>query len=575
MRRRFALAQINPTVGDLAGNAELILDRARQACQEGAHLMVTPELALTGYLPEDLLLEPQFLQDTHRQLKVLAQALPRELPVMVGTPLGKPGALFNAAVVLWRGHPRAIYRKVHLPNYGVFDEKRYFSPGRDSCLLDLGGVGVGVTICEDIWVDQGPAKEVAGKGAQVILNLSSSPYHAGKWREREALLKKRARESRAYVLYCNLVGGQDELVFDGGSFAVTPEGRLLARGNRFEETLLLVEMDLSQRPLAAANLKLPWENTPPSPAPLPSGEGFPQAKPQNINPRRAPPDTEEDIYQALLTGTRDYVKKNNFKSVVIGLSGGVDSALVACIAADALGCASVTSLSLPTRYNSAGTRQDAREVARRLNIPLIERPIQRAYQSLLQLMKPLFAGRATDVTEENMQSRLRGLVLMSFSNKTGALVLTTGNKSETSVGYTTLYGDTAGGFAPIKDVPKHLVYALARWRNRAKDQPFPESLLRRAPSAELRPHQRDQDTLPSYDQLDRLIHHYVENSASAPQLQRLGIPLATVKKVVRLVDLAEYKRRQSPPGVKITPRAFGRDRRMPITNHYQLFPGPR
>jgi len=550
---RLALAQINSTVGDLPGNRAKILDFAARAAAAKPDLVLFPEMALTGYPPEDLLLKPRFINDAAAALKDLARALPKNLPALVGSVDKNAAGLHNAAFLLHGGKARAVYHKQHLPNYGVFDEKRYFVPGRSPLLLRLGDALAGVTVCEDIWVDKGPAWTAAKAGASLILNISSSPYHARKLDERRRLLADRARECKAAFVYCNLVGGQDELVFDGASFAVDARGRVLALAPPFEEALLTVDIPLPKR-LGRAAVSLPLaQNRRPAPgaqAPL-LGEW-------------------EEIYTALVVGTRDYVRKNGFKKTVIGLSGGIDSSLVACIAADALGVENVVGVTLPSRFNASETRADAQRLAENLRMDFRTIPIEPVVEKFLETLAPSFAGRPRDLTEENLQSRVRGTLLMALSNKFGWLVLTTGNKSETSVGYSTLYGDTAGGFAVIKDVPKTWVYELCRWRNtKAGRDVIPQSVFDRPPTAELRANQKDQDSLPPYDVLDKAIELYVEKEKSLKEIVKAGVPRETAERVLRLIDVSEYKRRQGPPGVKITPRAFGRDRRVPITNRYR------
>jgi NAD+ synthase (glutamine-hydrolysing) len=550
---RLALCQMNATVGDIAGNAQRIragIDAARAA---GAELVLLPELALTGYPPEDLLLREHFLRDAQRALAELARDA-RDIVAVVGFPelSSHDGAVYNAAAVLADGAVREIYRKNHLPNYGVFDEQRYFHAGRGGAVIEVGGERVGLTICEDLWRPGPPASEEAAAGARLILNISASPYHAGKGAEREQLFAARAREHDAYIAFCALVGGQDELVFDGRSFVLDPTGQPIARAAQFAEDLLICDLD----PAA--------DRTPP-PAPL---------APQ-----------EAEVYAALELGLRDYVEKNGFGHVVLGLSGGIDSALVACIAADALGPARVSVAIMPSRYSSAATQSDARALAAALGVRAHELPIEAAVDAYAATLHEQLAGRAPDLTEENLQARIRGNLLMALSNKFGWLVLTTGNKSEMSVGYTTLYGDLAGGLAVIKDVPKTLVYRLCAWRNSPAGAdsrgrpggvtgepaaaPIPASIITRAPSAELREDQRDEDSLPPYELLDRILHGYIELAHGREQLIAEGLPATDVDRVIGLVDLAEYKRRQAPPGIKVTTRAFGRDRRMPITNRYR------
>ena len=562
---------MNATVGDIAGNASRILVGIGAAREAGAELVLFPELALTGYPPEDLLLREHFLSDTGAALEEIAVqtrgivavvGFPERIPGAVRSPPpGSPGpvvtVLHNAAAVLRDGGLAGVYRKVHLPNYGVFDEQRYFKPGEPAGLtIDAGGHGVGLTVCEDLWVAGAPAREESLVGASLIVNISASPYHAGKGIERERLFAQRARETGAHIAFCALVGGQDELVFDGHSFVLDPTGETIARAVQFEEELLVCEIP----PASDAG----------------SGESLPSAT-RAAAPVRAPiASIEEEVYSALELGLRDYVGKNGFEQVVLGLSGGIDSALVACLAADALGAGRVNVAVMPSRYSSAATQRDARALAGALGLRVHELEIETAMGAYAETLSADFEGLQPDLTEENLQARIRGNLLMALSNKFGWIVLTTGNKSEMSVGYSTLYGDLAGGFAVIKDVPKTLVFRLARWRNtvmasarRPVAAPIPASIVERPPSAELREGQLDEDSLPPYDVLDRILHGYIELDHSREQLIAEGLPAKDVERATRLVDLAEYKRRQAPPGIKITERAFGRDRRVPITNRYR------
>jgi NAD+ synthase (glutamine-hydrolysing) len=584
---RLALCQMNAVVGDIAGNAARIRAGRDAARQQGAELVLFGELALTGYPPEDLLLREHFLTDTAAALRELAADTHGTI-AMVGFP-ERAKDVYNSAAVLADGAVRAIYRKVHLPNYGVFDEERYFQAGAGGAVLDIGDERVGLTVCEDIWEPGPTANNEALAGAALILNISASPYHAGKGLERERMFAQRARDNLACVAFCGLVGGQDELVFDGHSFVIDHTGATIARAAQFREDLLVCDVDLEAA--AAARLREAGhrgalrsgvasatgssvEVLPGLPVSAGAGDGEthapggPLAKP--IEP------IEAEIYEALTLGLHDYVEKNGFERVVLGLSGGIDSALVACVAADALGAERVSTAIMPSRYSSSGTQQDARELAAALGVRAHELPIEPVVTAYEQTLAPQFDGLPDDLTEENLQARVRGNLLMALSNKFGWLVLTTGNKSEMSVGYTTLYGDLAGGFAVIKDVPKTLVYRLCEWRNSpdaAGDDrvpaPIPASIIERAPSAELRSEQRDEDSLPPYELLDRILHGYVELHLSAEQLIAQGLAASEVQHAIGLVDLAEYKRRQAPPGIKITERAFGRDRRMPITNRYR------
>jgi NAD+ synthase (glutamine-hydrolysing) len=592
---RLALCQMNPTVGDIAGNADRIREGLDDAREDGADLVLFGELAITGYPPEDLLLREHFLTDARGALEELA-AETQGVVAIVGFP-ERAEHVYNAAAVLADGAVQAIYRKVHLPNYGVFDERRYFQPGGSGATIEVGGQLVGLTVCEDIWLPGPPATQEATDGARLIVNISASPYHAGKGAERERMFADRAREDGAPIAFCGLVGGQDELLFDGHSFVVGANGETLARAAQFEEDLLLCDLDLHDaHPSQGAE---PRQGTGGSHAaaqvakpPLVVLAGrSPTSKLDALPPRLSEPiaPEEAEIYAALMLGLRDYVVKNGFSHVVLGLSGGIDSALVACLAADALGAERVSAAIMPSPYSSAATQNDARALAAELSIRTHELQIEPVMEAYTEALAAELAGREADLTEENLQARIRGNLLMALSNKFGWLVLTTGNKSEMSVGYTTLYGDLAGGLAVIKDVPKTLVYRLCEWRNspeaatarstRADREqtpppplaraPIPRSILERAPSAELRHDQRDEDSLPPYELLDRILYGYIELNRGREQLIAEGLPEQEVDRTIRLVDLAEYKRRQAPPGIKVTTRAFGRDRRMPITNRYR------
>ena len=583
---RLALCQMNATVGDIAGNAERIRAGREAAREVGADLVLFPELALTGYPPEDLLLREHFLADAASALRELA-ADTREVVAVVGFP-ERAEDVFNAAAVLAEGAVHAIYRKVYLPNYGVFDEQRYFQAGPAGAVIDLGGQRVGLTVCEDIWEPGPPASEEALAGAALIVNISASPYHVGKGCERERMFAQRARDSLACVAFCGLVGGQDELVFDGHSCVVDHTGETIARAAQFREELLLSDVDLDAAAAArlrqaahrsaARSARGPRTQPPvevlPALAVSPASARRPEAPAQSLYEPIVP--VEAEVYAALTLGLHDYVFKNRFGHVVLGLSGGVDSALVACLAVDALGHERVSVAIMPSRYSSSSTQDDARALAAALGVRTHELAIESAVGSYAEILRVEFSERPPDLTEENLQARIRGNLLMALSNKFGWLVLTTGNKSEMSVGYTTLYGDLAGGFAVIKDVPKTLVYRLCNWRNSPAGAdaggvpaPIPQSILERAPSAELRHDQRDEDSLPPYELLDRILHGYVELHHGREQLIAQGLPEVEVERTIRLVDLAEYKRRQAPPGIKVTERAFGRDRRMPITNRYR------
>jgi NAD+ synthase (glutamine-hydrolysing) len=565
---RIALAQLNPTVGDIAANEAKALEALDRARDAGAQLVLFPELYITGYPPEDLLLKEHFLRDARAAVQRLAEAS-RDVVVIVGFP-ERDVDVFNAAAVLARGEVAAIYRKVYLPNYGVFDEQRYFQSGTGGGIVELDGIRLGVTICEDIWEPGPPLSDEALAGATVIANISASPYHAGKGLERERMIEQRARDSLAAVAFCALVGGQDELVFDGHSIVVDHDGEVLARAAQFEEEVLVAEVD-PRGPDAArlrdARLRPAARRAQPKVDTLARLE-LPEETGPAPEPRVAPLlGREAEVYAALVLGLRDYVEKNGFRHAVLGLSGGIDSALVACVAVDALGSERVSVAIMPSPYSSEETQGDARKLADNLGVAPVELGIASAMEAYEGTLSPVFDGREPDITEENLQARIRGNLLMALSNKFGWLVLTTGNKSEMSVGYSTLYGDTAGGFAVIKDCPKTLVYALARHRNEGGG-PIPEGILERAPSAELRPDQRDEDSLPPYERLDPILEQYIELDAGREQLIAQGYDADEVDRIIRLVDLAEYKRRQAPPGIKISTRAFGRDRRMPITNRY-------
>jgi NAD+ synthase (glutamine-hydrolysing) len=569
---RLALAQINSRVGDLEGNAAKIRRDIERARDGGAELVLFPELAITGYPPEDLLLKEHFLRATEEALEEVARAA-EGIVAIVGFP-ERGQDVFNAIAVVAEGRVHAVYRKVRLWNYGVADEERYFQAGEGGAVLDLGDARLGLTVCEDIWVPGPPASDEALAGAALIVNPSASPYHRGKGLERERMVIQRARDNLAVVAFCNMVGGQDELVFDGHSVVVDHEGEVVARAPQFAEALTFATVDLQAAMTARlrdTRLRPPVHVMAPEVREVPGLPRLSRGAPGTIGGDVAPLlEPEAEIYAALVLGTRDYVEKNGFRHVVIGLSGGIDSTLTALIAVDALGADRVTCVSMPSHYSSEGTKSDARALAERLGVEFLELPIAPAMGVYDELLAERFAGRQPDITEENLQARIRGNLLMALSNKFGWLVLTTGNKSEVSVGYSTLYGDTAGGFAVIKDVPKTLVYRLVDFRNARDDaHPVPRSIIDRPPSAELRPDQRDADSLPDYDTLDRILQAYIEEDADREQLVRAGLPEAAVERVIALVDSAEYKRRQAPPGIKITPRAFGRDRRMPITNAYR------
>jgi len=566
-----ALAQVDPRVGDLEGNARLVREQIARAREAGAELVLFPELVLTGYPPEDLLLKEHFLAAAQAALEDVA-AEAHGIVAMVGYP-ERADDVYNALAVLEGGELRFSYRKTLLPNYGVFDEQRYFQAGDDAVVLDLGRARIGLTICEDIWTPGHPAAEEALAGATLIVNASASPYFAGKGRQREQMLVQRARDNLCAIAFCNAVGGQDELVFDGHSVVIDHEGTVLARAPQFAEALTLCTVDLQAAATARlrdTRLRPPVRRALPDVRHVGRFERTPAAARTLGGEVATLLEPEAEVYTALCVGVRDYVHKNGFEHAVLGLSGGIDSTLVALIAVDALGADRVTAVVMPSRYSSEGTQSDARELAGNLGIQCLDLPIAPAMGVYEEMLADVFAGHEPDITEENLQARIRGNLLMALSNKFGWLVLTTGNKSENSVGYSTLYGDSAGGFAVIKDVPKTLVYRLTDFRGaRDADHPVPRSIIERAPSAELRPDQVDADSLPDYDTLDAILEAYVEEDADRERLALAGLPDEAVARVFALVDRAEYKRRQAPPGVKITPRAFGRDRRMPITNAYR------
>jgi len=576
MRRlRIGLAQINTTVGDFANNTRRILEAVSEARSSGVDLLAFPELAICGYPPEDLLLKPKFIEENLRSLeKVVAGS--SGLSIVVGFVAAKED-IYNAAALIHDGKLVGVYHKIYLPNYGVFDENRYFRAGNECPVYIVAGVGIGINICEDIWYEAGPATAQACSGAEVIVNISASPYHAGKGDFREKMLAARAADNVAILTHTNLVGGQDELVFDGRSMAVDEKGQLLARGKQFEEDLVIADLDVESvfrtrlhdprwRKAAPPQQNQGWRETRIAVSEAPLSGPKPPLPPRQEQLRGLP----GEVYDALVLGTRDYIRKNGFEKVLIGLSGGVDSSLVAAIAVDALGSSNVVGVAMPSRYSSPGSISDAELLAQNLGIKLMTIPIEKAFGAYLEMLGEAFKGTKPDVAEENIQARIRGNVLMALSNKFGWLVLTTGNKSEMATGYTTLYGDMAGGFAVIKDVPKTLVYELVSYRNSlAGSELIPSTVITKPPTAELRPRQKDTDTLPPYELLGPVLTAYVEEDKSVEQIIGMGIDREVVKRAARLVDGSEYKRRQAPPGIKITPRAFGRDRRLPITNRFK------
>jgi NAD+ synthase (glutamine-hydrolysing) len=576
MRRlRIGIAQINTTVGDLEGNTQKILKAIDGARSLGVDLLTFPELAITGYPPEDLLFKPQFIEGNLRCLNKIVKGS-SGLAVVVGFVDAKED-IYNAAAIINDGKLISVYHKIYLPNYGVFDENRYFRAGKECPVYIVCGVGVGVNICEDIWYEAGLAAAQAYAGAEVIVNISASPYHAGKGGFRERMLGARASDNVAIVAYNNLVGGQDELVFDGNSMVLNEKGQLIARGKQFDEDLIVTDLDVEAvfrtrlhdprwRKASVFLEGRQWCESKVVVSEKPSAAVKPSLPQRQVEARGFP----AEVYDALVLGTRDYIRKNGFQKVTLGLSGGIDSSLVAVIAVDALGPSNVIGVAMPSRYSSPGSLSDAQVLAKNLGIKLITVPIEKIFQAYLDTLKEPFEGAQPNLTEENIQARIRGNIVMALSNKFGWLVLTTGNKSEMATGYTTLYGDMSGGFAVIKDVPKTLVYQLAKYRNSlAGSEPIPSGVLTKAPSAELRPDQKDTDSLPPYDVLDPILTAYVEEDKSVEQIVDMGFDEAAVERAARLVDVSEYKRRQAPPGVKITPRAFGRDRRLPITNQFK------
>lgn len=585
---RLAMVQMNPTVGDLDGNARRIIAWLKEARKAKADLAAFPELAVTGYPPEDLLLKPRFLKDQRRALAEIMEEC-RGIAAVVGyvaegeeahpkssRPMVVPAGrheLYNASAIMADRRLAVSYSKRYLPNYGVFDESRYFHPGCRIPVILLNGTVLGVNICEDIWFPEGPSRVQAAAGAEVIVNINASPFHVGKSRLREQMLATRARENGVILSYTNTVGGQDELVFDGNSLILDQSGEVIARGRAFEEDLLVADlnMDAVVRARVAQGRKkwLGGKRATLADRVVISDSYRPKARARAVPSQAALLDPLAEVYQALVLGVRDYVRKNRFKQVVIGLSGGVDSALTAVVAVDALGPANVLGVFMPSPYTSRESHEDVMELVGRLKIPLRTIPITETFDCYRRAMVPSFQGRPADATEENLQARIRGNFLMALSNKFGHLVLTTGNKSEMSVGYATLYGDMAGGFAVIKDVPKTMVYDLARLRNRRGETPvIPKRVLERPPTAELKPDQKDEDSLPPYPVLDPILKAYVEEERAPEEIVEMGFEQETVTRVIAMVNGSEYKRRQAPIGIKITHRAFGKDRRMPITNGY-------
>jgi NAD+ synthase (glutamine-hydrolysing) len=579
---RVALAQVNVTVGDLEGNSRKILAAMRQAYEARAHIVCLPELALTGYPPEDLLLKPGFVADNLRKLHELVSESHRmpELTAVIGF-VDRDDDIYNAAAIISGGKLVGKYHKHYLPNYGVFDENRYFQAGRLAPIFVIHDVHVGVNICEDVWYPTGPMTMQAHAGTEVIININGSPYYADKGTFREEMLATRAADNGAIVAYLNMVGGQDELVFDGGSMVFNEQGTLIARAKEFEEDMLIVDLDtasvfrsrLHDPRRRQERLRVTSEDVPV--IPVATKEYALEAVSKQVvlgAPQRIEPKMEhlEEIYAALVLGTGDYVRKTGFKKAIIALSGGIDSSLTAVIAVDALGAENVLGISMPSGYSSEGSMTDAQKLARNLGIQCMTIPIEETFRTSLRMMEPALGEGDPGLAAENLQARIRGNILMTISNKLGPIVLTTGNKSEMATGYSTLYGDMAGGFAVLKDVLKMLVYDLCRYRNSLGNEPvIPLSVIEKPPSAELRPNQKDADSLPPYEVLDGILKAYAEDDRSFGEILAMGFDQKTVERVMRLVDISEYKRRQAPPGVKITQRAFGRDRRLPITNRYR------
>lgn len=526
---KIALCQLNFTVGDILGNTEKIIKAIEYGEKEKCNFICFPELAITGYPPEDLLLKEKFIEDNLKSLEKIKENVKNSV-VIVGFVNRANNKIYNSAGVIDKGEIIGIYNKKILPNYGVFDEKRYFEEGKEDGFFEINGIKFGVTICEDIWHKGGPYKKQIEKGAKYIFVLNASPYHYKKIKEREKVIKEICLKYDVFLFYTNLVGGQDELVFDGQSLVVNNKGEIIKKGKLFEEEILI--FSLKDKPIEI----------------------------KEINEC-------EEIYKGLVCGLRDYVYKNNFKKVVVGLSGGIDSALTATIAVDALGKENVIGVFMPSRFSSIQSYLDAKKLAENLGIEFKVISIEKIFNSYLETLKEIFKDRPFDITEENIQARIRGNILMALSNKFGYLVLTTGNKSEMSVGYATLYGDMAGGFAVIKDLYKTMVYKIAKWRNSISSV-IPENIFIKEPTAELRENQRDTDTLPPYEILDQILKEYIENDKSCEEIIDMGFDREIVKKIIKMVDKNEYKRRQAPPGIKITPKAFGKDRRMPITNKY-------
>ncbi|MDD5495568.1 MAG: NAD+ synthase [Candidatus Omnitrophica bacterium] len=555
---RFAIAQIDCCVGDFEGNLKKMTACLQQAKQTGVDIIAFPELAVTGYPPEDLLLKARFIDENLETLRKLSRSV-EDVVAVIGFVDRIGSDIYNAAAVIYKGKVLGKYYKMFLPNYGVFDEHRYFRQGKEPIVFKWGDLVFGVNICEDIWHEDGPTRAQASRGVKVIININASPYYSGRIREREEAVKSQAIENKVHVVYANLVGGQDELIFDGQSMIVDNNGKIIKKAEAFKEDLLIADLEIPENSERLKDLYITIGDSVP-----------PKDKPGLVRKEVKQLDPVSEVYEALALGLRDYVTKNGFKKVVLGLSGGIDSSLVASIATDAMGKDNVIGIYMPSRYSSSDSENDAKKLAANLGIQLLTISIEQIFKISLMSLDPKFSGLAKDSTEENLQARIRGNILMALSNKFGWLVLTTGNKSEMSTGYSTLYGDMAGGLAVIKDVPKTLVYKLVKYRNTVSAV-IPESVIKKEPTAELKHDQKDRDTLPPYDVLDPILKAYVEDDKGLKEIVALGFNKDTVCKVLNMVDRSEYKRRQSPPGLKITPRAFGRDRRMPVTSRYKEY----
>ena len=564
---RIAMAQINSSVGDFEGNKRKIIDCIDQAKSIKADIIAFPELAITGYPPQDLLFNTNFIETNLEVLDGIVTESNDITSIIGFVDKDQNDNIYNSAAIISDKTLQGVYHKIHLPNYGVFDEKRYFSKGSKTKLIVLGKTKIGVSICEDIWHPNGPILEQALQGAQLSININGSPYHAGKKKVREDLLKSHSINHQLFIGYINMVGGQDELVFDGNSMLLNPNGEIIAQANQFEEDLVFTDLKINEPKLEREKPLVTQHVINES---IQLSDGLTQNKP--VLQRNFPVQYDQigEIYAALVLGTKDYVHKCGFKKVIVALSGGIDSSLVTTIAVDALGVQNVTAVSLPSKYSSQSSIDDAELLSRNLGITLHNIPINSSVNVFDKTLESYLENIEDDLTHQNVQSRIRGLIMMALSNNSGALVLTTGNKSEMAVGYATIYGDMAGGYAVIKDVPKTLVYKLASYRNSINEPLIPSSVLLKAPSAELKPNQKDQDYLPEYDVLDEILKEYIENENSPEEISEKGFPLELVEKIIKMVDQSEYKRQQAAPGIKITSKNFGRDRRMPISNRFRI-----